>query len=520
MKKVLFTLLAGLTVSAQVMAISATDVCGQFEGLLNIDGSVYNNKTVYLLPGAVDNAVTFVLPDFTYNSGKLGNIVLPNIPMDANGQLTLENSTLYVGAIHERATITVLNGLEDGGIVYNSILSEQEAQVLLTIAAPSLPQPILVLFAGQKVQDRNYQMPNGGFEGEWTDFEPEGWHSFWSATGLMVDFIKNNYQFTQAADIRPGTTGSHSALLSSTMALGVKANGNCTNGQINAGSSTADDPANNYNFSDPENAGFNTPFHGRPDSIVFWAKYVPADRNAANEVNRARLSAVITNNAHYQDPETADFASAKIAEAVINYAAADDLGWQRIAVPFAYSASTDQPAYILTTFTTNMVPGGGSSYTTGSSLNKVNVLDSVYLDDVEMVYNRDLSAFRIDENTLSFDKHVAAVADTYCDDCAAFLAQCDGRSAQAFVAFDAIHRCIFVYVIADDYIQSGNYSLYRIDFSDSQTGDLKPIDPTEGMEKVQGDKVQSTKVLRNGMLYIIRGDELFDLNGRKVRMEN
>ena len=87
----------------------------------------------------------------------------------------------------------------------------------------------------------------------------------------------NTYQFVPSTDVRPGTTGAQSALISSDMIANQKANGNCTNGQINAGSMTPDAPKANYNFSDPKNNGFNTAFQGRPDSIVFWAKYMPAD---------------------------------------------------------------------------------------------------------------------------------------------------------------------------------------------------------------------------------------------------
>ena len=85
-------------------------------------------------------------------------------------------------------------------------------------------------------------------------------------------FVKEKtFQFVPSMDIRPGSNGQQSALLSSSMLLGVAANGNCTNGQINAGSSTAQEASKNYNFSDPMNEGFNTPFHGRPDSIIFWS---------------------------------------------------------------------------------------------------------------------------------------------------------------------------------------------------------------------------------------------------------
>ena len=516
MKKNLFTLLAGTLFSASVMALTTKDVCGQFVGDLNIAGSLYPSKTVYLLPGAKDNTVTFVLPDFMYNAGKLGNIVLPNIPMDELGMLKLENSTLYLDSISERATITIVNGLEDGGIVYNSIVSATEAQILLSIAAPSLPQAIFVLFVGKAVTSKNYSLPNGGFEGEWTNAEPQGWHSFNSATGLMVDYIKNDYQFTQSNDVRPGSEGSHSALLSSTMALGVKANGNCTNGQVNAGSSTADDAAGNYNFSDPTNEGFNTPLNGRPDSIVFWAKYQPADRNAANEVNRARLNAVITTDARYQDPEVEDYSAVKLGTATVNYAATNDLGWQRIAVPFEYNAANadKQPAYILATFSTNMIPGGGSSYSEGS-INKVNVLDSVYLDDVELVYNKQLGAFKKGGEALSFTNHIATVADNYCDDCAKYAAVSQGLSAQAFIAFDAIHRCIFVYVVADDYSQTGAFELYRVDFADS---DVAEVGIKEDIETITDHQSPITnKVLHNGQLLIRRGDVWYNVQGIRVQ---
>ena len=515
MKKI-FTIFAGMVFSASVLAVTPQEVCGQFNGDLNIGGTPYPNKAIYLLPGTVDNTVTFVLPDFKYNAGKLGNIVLPNIPIDEAGMLHLENSTLWIDSISERAQITFLNGLEDGGNVYNSIITATDAMVLLSIAAPSLPEPILVLFVGKAAKENNYALTNGGFEGEWTNAEPQGWHSFNSATGIMVDFIKNDYQFTQSSDVRPGTSGAHSALLSSTMALGVKANGNCTNGQVNAGSSTADDAAGNFNFSDPANTGFNTPLNGRPDSIVFWAKYQPADRDAANEVNKARLNAVITTDARYQDPEVEDYSAVKIGVATLNYAATESMGWQRLAVPFEYNeANADKkPAYILATFSTNMLPGGGSSYTTGGSFDKVNVLDSVYLDDVELVYNKRLQAFTKGGEELAFTNRVATVADTYCDDCAKYAAVGDGLSAQAFIAFDGVHKCIFVYVIADDYAQSGAFNLYRIDFSDSETSD---INPHEGIEDVQSDKGQCTKVLIDGHLYIIRDSMWFTITGTRVR---
>ena len=508
-------------VSAQVMAVSVKDVCGQFDGNLRVGSITYPNKSVYLLPGTVENAVTFVLPDFMYAAKNLGNIVLANIPMDENGMLSLENATLYIDSLGVRATITVLNGVSDGTTEYNSIISNDNAVILLSIAADT-PQPIPVLFAGQAVRSNNYVQPNGGFEGNWVNNEPAGWHSFGSAAGDMAELVTGQtFQFIPSTQVRPGSSGKQSAMLSSDLLFGVKANGNCTNGQINAGDMEADKPAANYNFSDPKNTGFNTPFHGRPDSIVFWAKYIPADRNAGNAVNKARLNAVLTTDAYYQDPEDADkYGDVKIAAAYTNYSATPDFGWQRLSVPFAYYPANwgKKPAYILTTFTTNMLPGGGSSYSTGSGLfDGSNVLDTVYLDDVEMVYNKNLTLFARDLETLNFEENVATVADNYCDNCAAYTALGNGVSTQTFIAFDATHKCIFVYVIADDYAQSGKYNLYRVDFTDSNTEDILPFNPSEGVENIFSDKARAEKVLINGQLYLRRGDVWYNVSGVRVK---
>lgn len=518
MKKIITTFLLAIAMTVSSYAITVNDAAGAFKGLLNVGGDQYPNKEIFILPGVQSGTVTFVLPDFAYNGAPLGDIVLVNIPMSSSGQLTLENASLYIRAISERARITVVNGLEDEGVVYNSIVTPTEAMVLLTIGAPSLPEPIYVLFQGAAVRSNNYALENGGFEGVWTNEEPQGWHSFNSATGLLVDFIKKPDQFRQSTDIRPGSAGLHSALIASEMALGVKANGNCTNGQINAGSMTADDAAGNYNFSDPTNEGFNTPFQGRPDSLIFWAKYLPADRDASNPVNQARLNAVITTNARYQDPEAdVSYDEVKIGTATINYSANAQMSWQRFAVPFEYVSANQakMPAFILVTFTTNKQPGGGSSYSTGT-VNKVNVLDTVYLDDVSVNYNRGLSRFTRDEEALDFEDQIASVDEEYCDSCADNRAYGNGVSARTFIGWDAIHRCMYVYVVADDFAQSGRYTIYRVEFTDSDTDDLNPLEP-EGLERVYTDETEVEKVFVNGRLLIRRGNDWYSVTGVRVK---
>lgn len=518
MKKIFTTLFAGLMISAQVMAITVMDVCGRYDGTLLLDSEEYPESQVYLLPGVTDNTLTFVLPDFKFNGVSLGSIVLPNIAISENGQFSIEETTLYLaGILKLRATIKILPSYEEEGVTYTSLATDNKAGIVLEIAEPkTLLEPIIVCFAGNAVRSNNYALPNGGFEGAWTNNEPAGWHSFVSATGPFSGFVKGNTeQFVQSNEVRPGSNGQHSAVLSSKYIFGVNANGNCTNGQIYAGSMTAADATGNYNFTDPDSA-FNTPFHGRPDSIVFWAKYIPGDRNASNAANQARLNAVITTDARYQDPEDdpAKYNDVRLAAGFVNYSATSDLGWQRISVPFVYTklAETEDPAYILATFTTNKLPGGG----TGTK----DKPDSVFIDDVELVYNNRISLLARGEEALEFNGEAYQINETYCDSCGEFSSIGTGISTQAFYAFDAIHKCVFVYVIADDYAQSGKYNLYRVDFTDTNAEGTS-TDPKEpehqGIENVYSGNARFEKVLINGQLFIRSADAWYNAAGVRVK---
>ena len=218
MKKIFTTLFAGLLISAQVMAITVMDVCGRYDGTLLLDSEEYPESQVYLLPGVTDNTLTFVLPDFKFNGVSLGSIVLPNIAISENGQFSIEETTLYLaGLLKLRATIKILSSYEEEGVTYTSLATDNKAGIVLEIAEPkTLPEPIIVCFAGNAVRSNNYVLPNGGFEGAWTNNEPAGWHSFGTATGPLAGFVKGNTaQFSQSADVRPGSKGRNSAVLSS-----------------------------------------------------------------------------------------------------------------------------------------------------------------------------------------------------------------------------------------------------------------------------------------------------------------
>ena len=364
-----------------------------------------------------------------------------------NGSVTI-NGTKY-----NAERIYILPGTEA-----NSLTCVAGEQVLVNIPASS------VSLSAQAI-NANYAITNGGFEGSWSNNEPEGWHSFKTATGDYASFVTSNTaQFQQSTDKRPGSAGSYSAQIQSKVTLGVKANGNCTNGRINAGSMSATDASGNYAFSDPSQSGFNTPFVGQPDSLVFWVKYVPGGGTVADASNKARAHATLLTNARYQDPETKDYSSVKIAEATSNYSATTGLDWQRIAVPFVYtSVSPSQMAYMLITFTTNQTPGGGNS--TKQSPDKVNI------DDAEMIYNHSLTSLKLDGEAISFTNGQAVTDKIYSREYAVKVTT-NGKAAKTFIGYDDANYRMYIYVVADNYSQARAYSLYTIQM-------VEPIKDTE-----------------------------------------
>lgn len=440
MKKIFTTIIMAGLLAVSAMAVTVNDVAGVFKGTLKVGSTTTNDKEIYVLPGTQNNTVTLVMPSVAFSS-KCADLVLVDLSLNSNGTLSAD-SAAYVQSISA------------------SSLSASSASFTLNVTTPAQSGSVTMTFSGNKVINKNYAITNGGFEGTWSNGEPAGWHSFISATGSLAGFVQSTDQFSKATDVRPGTTGSQSALIQTKYTLGNKANGNCTNGQINAGSMTANDATGNYNFSDPSNSGYNTPFVGNPDSLVFWAKYVPANQEPSNSSNQARANAVVTTNARYQDPETGDYASVKIASAAINYSATSTMGWQRLAVPFSYtSVDPTKAAYVLITFSTNKTPGGGTSGR--------NTKDNIYLDDVEMIYNHALKTFKMDNTNISFSNGKANSSSVFSDSDYSFTATTNGKAANSFIGFDAANNQVHVYVVGNNYSQAPeSYSLYTLQMAE------------------------------------------------------
>jgi hypothetical protein len=198
------------------------------------------------------------------------------------------------------------------------------------------------------------------------DQEPVNWNSFLTASGSLSGFASN--QITQSTDVRPGSTGTSSALIFSNSVLGVIANGNLTVARINMGSATPTN-ANNYNSSIISDVNFSEAMPDSPDSLVFWVKFTPI-----NATDSARVSAILHDNYAYRDPIDAASIPHTVALAQKNYITTNGQ-WVRKSIPFVYTGPSTTPAFLLLTFTTNKTPGGGADN------------DQVWIDDVELIYN-------------------------------------------------------------------------------------------------------------------------------------
>ena len=247
---------------------------------------------------------------------------------------------------------------------------------------------------------KQFQLPNGDFE-TWTSTttEPKNWHGFNSASGSLASMAKG----TVASDtnVRPGTTGSKSALISSGSVFGIVNNGTMTNGRLFALSMTAD---NTWNHSEMDQAStdtdkngdrFYTQLNAAPDAIKSWIKFSQGTANV--NYPYATLSAIAFNGNYYQDPEpkvgdsyttgifnthtysesdATSVASRVSAKAQNKTIAVCD--WTEMTIPFDYDTYAGNNAAanaVLITISTNATPGKGSDG------------DQVWVDDMELVYN-------------------------------------------------------------------------------------------------------------------------------------
>ena len=286
----------------------------------------------------------------------------------------------------------------------------------------------VVLLAFTASAFAQYQVENSDFE-EWDDTpEPLNWNSFGTVTGTWASFAGSSEQLEQSSEVRDGSSGASSALIT---AAAVKlgsitvaiAQGNLTTGQINAGSMTATDASGNYNFTNLDDDDYNAPFTGLPDSLNVWVKY----RGASSSHPYGKVSALLHADGYFQDPwysqnsivDLVAYATDSMTTTLDS--STGDTVWTQMSIPFVYGSGYDgssfasawddttRPAYALVTFATNTYAGGSDN------------TDYMYVDDMEFIYNSELSRFVYNYSSSACyeyeigDDGVIAVAPTITD---------------------------------------------------------------------------------------------------------
>jgi uncharacterized repeat protein (TIGR02543 family) len=234
------------------------------------------------------------------------------------------------------------------------------------------------------------QVENRGFE-QWTTREensvnePVHWHSGGTATGSYSGWVDS--QIESSTHVRPGTTGSKSVRLFPDRILGVTANGNMTNGRMNAGSMSASG-SNNYNYTQRSQSAYNTPFNQLPDSLSVWVCF-----RSQSTTDKAMVKAIIHGDADYKSRAdgTGEPANMHVATAQSTFTRTSTANgaytWRRLSIPFQNNGPCTDPRYILFSMTTNQTPGSGDSS------------DDLFIDDILMVYNPTLTMGQLSFNT-------------------------------------------------------------------------------------------------------------------------
>lgn len=327
-----------------------------------------------------------------------------------------------------------------------------------------------------------YQLPNSDFEegfvqaykrGGTTNKEPLHWHGFPTMDGVFYIYNTGQAQgdkLCESTETRPNSKSTKSVYIKTTYVgiPGVKtelANGVMTSGRVYSASPTPDSPADNYNYSpggtyrknSNKNTNFNPVFTGKPDSMKVWVKFIANEATKNSEFPYASVNAVLHNSNKYQDPEVpgTDYSKIKIAGASdlkIGEKGYDT--WTELTIPFTYyhTAEEDEPAYMLVSFSTNTKPGKGTDG------------DMLYIDDLEFVYNSELSTATYDNENLDFStsNHVN-INKVYAPSLLEMTS--NGEGATISKIYDAATGLLTITVNGNDISENeSNFHTYTIQF--------------------------------------------------------
>lgn len=316
------------------------------------------------------------------------------------------------------------------------------------------------------------QVANGDFE-TWTYDDvnlPNNWNSFQTASGqyASMGYSKSNRQVRQSAEVRPGSEGQNSVVIWARSVVGVVAQGNLTSGRVNAGSMSAT-AIENYNWSDRNGSTtvgeVTNPcamkFTGRPDSVVVWTKFVPAGMLA--DAPYAKFSAIVHGDYDYisyglASNDTEENKAQVVASVERNIESLDG-GWQRISMPFVYTQNNVTPAYIIVNFSTNAYPGKGTKN------------DSLYIDDIQMIYNSEITSLLFNHKKVTLDENNHAVVKGEYDE-SKLSYKINSQSASVELNYNDEQKTLSIVVKGADIEENpNNQHTYTVVFEKEEVGE-------------------------------------------------
>ena len=512
--KRLFTFLAATVMTVAAMATDYTDSLAIY---INGSSTPMTVPATISMNQASDGTYTFTLKNFTLTMGGqtmyIGNVQLDDVRAfnGSNGRTILvggDDVEIQSGDDASKSWIGPMMG--DVSVILRGYQVDNRFFANLDIEVESMNMAIRCVFG------RGFSLINGGFEtyhkasvsmegNTATSDEPDGWHSFMSASGdPTLVYLAGYNPHTFISDlVRPGSNGKHSLMLTSVDMWIAIANGTVTTGRINTGSMTADDLSNHAWLSldstgtDAKGDPFYQYMNGRPDSLALWVKFKQGTPNADHPY--ATVSAIITDGTYYQDPKGDDLYNDNVmAVARNNRIESNNNEWQRISIPFDYASYDNATGRaILATISTNADPGAGST-------------DTLYVDDAELIYRNYVNSvsFNGEKRDLVFDE------DHDCE--VSFNAQ--GKQVQpGDIQFDvAPHSVILAEVDDEEDEPCIDFAIMSDDLSSYYTievtltgADLTAIKSVKGATKVTTPAVynisgQRVSSMQKGQVYILR----------------
>ena len=515
MKKTLLSLALALLSSLSMSAKDYTDTL-----VVTVNGTATQQTATISVDKNNDGTYNFNLKNFMLKMGGesmgIGNITLNNLKAAKSDKgdvvTTSQNITITAG---DDPKVSTWMGPMLGTIPLNLklLVNDEKLYTLIDIdMQKTLGQTIHVTFGD------HYQLPNSGFEDYRTEQisklneayqqvtvdvnEPLNWHSFASATG---DFVQAANAFsdphTYSSDVvRPNSTGKKSLLLTSASVLGITiANGTITTGRMQAGDMNAANTKNcaflstDSTSTDSHGDPFYALMDGTPDSLSVWVKF--KQQTPVADHPYATVSAALTDGTYYQDPQDKDYTNV-VATAKNAQIASNGFAWQHIVIPFKYNDNDVKAKALLVTLSTNADPGQGSP------------ADSLYVDDISLIYNVDKPAVTVNGHAVTLDN--AEVSTTATDPTTAVVVASTANkgsfAAVSELSSSADQRKLQLLYCSDDLKTIKTYTLV-ID-KGAETGISQIKTATNNDSKVYDLNGREVKTMHHGSVYI--------LNGKKV----